>query len=135
MTRFRESDEAYYMSGGCPYFAIAAHRITKWPLAILVDEASEYEFSGDREYQTIAHVFVVSPEGEAFDVKGLRSVQTLKGEFLNLIQMWKPDDAVKLSVQMISMKELRSLMRGPLCRYDVKEIREAEDIVNLMLAP
>jgi hypothetical protein len=130
MTRFRQSDEAYYMSGGCPYFAIAAHRITKWPLAILVDEASEREFFGDREYSTIAHVFVVSPDGDAFDVKGMRSIQAVKGEFRDLIRKWKPNDPIKLSVQMVSLKELRSLMRGPLSRYDAEEVREAEDIIN-----
>jgi hypothetical protein len=130
MPRFRQSDEAYYISGGCPYFAIAAHRITKWPLAILVDEASEYEFFGDREYPTIAHVFVVSPYGDVFDVKGIRSIQTMKDEFHNLIRKWKPDDPIKLSVQMVSLKELKSLMRGPLSRYDAEEVREAEDIIN-----
>lgn len=127
MLRFGQPDEKYYMAGACPFFALAAHRVTGWPLAILADEAANWEsFGAEKEYPLIAHVFVVSPDGLALDVKGLRPIEDVKSDFHDL------EEPV---VEEVTVKELRSLMGDfrPLCRYSVRDIKEAKEAVIRIL--
>lgn len=127
MLRLGRSDEKYYMEGACPFFALAAHRLTGWPIAVLTDEEAEWEsFGSDKEYPLIAHVFVVTPDGMAFDAKGIRSIEDVKNDFHDLQQP---------TVEETSVKGLRSLMGDfrPLCRYSSRDLREAEDAVLRLL--
>jgi hypothetical protein len=78
-----EETISYYMSEACPHFALALHRLKGWPLAMLVDEAN-YEEWGGEEYPTIAHVFVLRPDGLAVDVKGPRTIAAIKDDFFDL---------------------------------------------------
>lgn len=124
MLRFGRGNIEYYMSGACPYFAIAAHKLTGWPLAMLIDEGREYEsFGGRKKFPLIAHVFVETPDGQVFDIKGMRPIQQLKSEFYDLIQP---------VIEEITLKELRALMGNfkPLCRYNAKEVTEAVGIIQ-----
>ena len=124
MLRFGRDDVEYYMRGACPYFALAVQKLTGWPLAILIDDTAEWESFGSEEtYPLIAHVFNVTPEGLAFDVKGVRQIQVIKAEYHDL-----QDPRVKS----ISIKELRKLMGDfkPLCRYNAREVKEAAGIIR-----
>lgn len=126
MLRFGRGDVEYYMSGACPYFALAAQKLTGWPLAMLIDEAAEWEsFGGRKTYPLIAHVFVVTPDNFVFDAKGIRPIQTVKDEFHDLREP---------RIEELSVKELRALMGDfkPLCGYDAKEVAEAAGIIKSM---
>ena len=128
MRRGRE-DVEYYMSGACPIFAIAIHRLTKFPLAMLVDETKPFYPSAFSEpFPTIAHVFVITPDGRALDIRGVHDFEDLKAVY---------HDLAEPKIVEVSLKELRSLMGGhfkPLCRYDVKEIKAAEGIAKELLS-
>jgi len=124
MLRFGRDDVEYYMRGACPYFALAVQKLTGWPIAMLTDEAAQWEsFGGRKNYPLIAHIFSVTPDGMAFDVKGVRPIQALKNEFHDLREP---------RVEEISIRELRSLMGDfkPLCRYNAKEVKEAASIIR-----
>jgi hypothetical protein len=126
MLRFWRSDVEYYMSGACPYFAIAVGKLTNWPLAMLTDEAAEWEsFGTAKTYPLIAHVFLITPDGMAFDAKGVRPIQAVRDEFHDLRDP---------RVEEITLKDLRSLMGDfrPLCRYNAREIKEARDVALRM---
>lgn len=65
----------YYMSEGCPHFAIYLHRTRGWPIRMLTDKADG----------TIAHVYNVHPDtGMVHDAKGVRTEKQLKDEFWDL---------------------------------------------------
>lgn len=120
-------DVEYYMSGACPLFALASHEVTGWPLAMLVDEGREWEsFGAERRYPFIAHVFVLTPDGDVFDAKGVRKLKELKDEF---------HDVLEPRIERLTQKELRALMGDfrPLCRYSTKDVKEAEKLVRKMV--
>lgn len=124
MLRFGRGDIEYYMSGACPYFAIASHKLTGWPLGMLIDEGREYESFGGRErYPLIAHVFVFTPDGQILDARGMRPIQQMKDEF---------HDLVEPVVEEISLRALRSLMGNykPLCRFNASEVAEAKKVIQ-----
>lgn len=90
-----ENIRHYYLSEGCPHFALAMHRRFKHPIRMLVGTDG-----------TIAHVFNSDPKtGEALDVMGRRSEKEIKdyyhdvpnsrivhvGEEKNLKQYMGPD--------------------------------------------
>jgi hypothetical protein len=122
-TRGLSQDEIQlYMSEACPHFAIALHRLTSWPLATLVDEAAHEEWDGE-EYPTIAHVFVVRPDGTAVDVKGPRSVAAIKKDFFDLEEP---------RVTQVSMDELASMMGDgkPLHACGLTELNAAKRLIK-----
>lgn len=129
MLRRGREDVEFYMGGACPWFAIALHRLTKFPLAMLIDETQPFHPSAFSEaFPTIAHVFVVTPEGQALDIRGIHTFEDLKSDYPDLNEP---------KVEDVSLKELRSLMGGhskPLCRYDVKEIQAAEKVAKKILS-
>ena len=111
-----------YMSEACPHFAIALHHLTKWPLAMLVDEAAQEEWNGE-EYPTIAHVFVVRPDGVAVDVKGPRSITAIKADFFDLEEP---------RVEKIGAGELASMMGDgkPLHACGLTELNVAKRLIQ-----
>src|SRR5262245_46292848 len=122
-----QSEIEFFMRGACPLFAIAASRLTGWPIGMLVDHSREWEsFGAEKKYPFIAHVFVWTPDGDVFDVKGIRSLRELKEEF---------HDVQEPHVERLTMKELRGLMGDfrPLCRYSTKDVKEAEKLVRKMV--
>lgn len=129
MSKSGRGDVEFYMGGACPIFAIALHRLTKFPLAMLIDETQPFHPSAFSEASpTIAHVFVVTPDGRALDIRGIHTLEDLKSDYPDL-------DEPK--IENVSLKELRSLMGGhfkPLCRYDAKEIKAAERIAKELLS-
>jgi len=115
------------MRGACPYFAIALHELTGFPLAILIDRDAPWEsFGAEQIYPLIAHIFVLTPEDQALDVKGVRPVEDVVAEF---------HDLESPAVEQISIKALRSLMGNfrPLCRYNAKEIAEAKRLARKLI--
>ncbi len=124
MLRFGREDVEYYMSGACPHFAIAAHKLTGWPLAMLIDEGRLYQsFGARKKYPLIAHVFVFTPDNQILDIKGMRPLQQLKAEF---------HDLVEPVAEELSLRELRLLMGDfkPLCNYSAREVKEAAEIIK-----
>lgn len=128
MLRAGRADVEYYMGGACPIFAIALHRLTKFPLAMLIDETKPFHPSAFSEaFPTIAHVFVVTPDGRALDIRGVHKFEDLKALYHDLDEPKIVD---------VTLKELRSLMgvsMKPLCKYDAKEILEAEKVAKKLL--
>lgn len=119
--------EKRYTSGGCPFFAIALHERTKWPLALLIDQAAEPEsWGGRKKYPPIAHVFVLTPGGWAMDVRGERPVASLKEEWYDLREP---------AVEIVTLKELKALMgeNRPLEACNAGEMREARQLVDEIL--
>jgi len=57
-----------YRYGLCAEFAVALHKLTKWPLGAFYDTVKE---DGD-EYYGLAHAFVTHPSGKIADCYGLR---------------------------------------------------------------
>ena len=128
MLRFGRGDIEYYMTGACPYFAIALHKLTGWPLAMLTDDAQSWESGvGVEEYPFIAHVFVVTPDEKGLDIKGPRPLPAIKAEYHDLIEP---------RIEIVGLSELRALMGDlkPLCRYDAREIKEAMALAEKLLA-
>lgn len=120
--------EEYYTSEACPFLAIALHERTGWPLAILIDEGVEpTSFGGRKKYAPIAHVFVLTPEGLALDIRGPRPVERLKDEWYDLVEP---------RIEKITPRELRSLMgdNKPLFECRFEDLNEAFGLVDEILA-
>jgi hypothetical protein len=118
--------EKYYMTEGCPYYAIALHEATGFRLAMLVDDAVRWAW-GRKKYPTIAHVFVVTPKGGAIDVMGRRSIESIKRDFFDL---------VRPRILPVTANDLKKHYMGsnkPLYAYSEAEMEEARRLVERRL--
>ena len=73
--------EEYYMTGGCPHFALALNELFGYPLRMLVDEGIEED-----GYPVVAHVYAVDPEGNAVDARGHRPEAEVRAGFWDLAE-------------------------------------------------
>lgn len=118
-----EDQIEYYMSEACAYFALALNKLTGYQINILIDEAHTEEWGGI-EFPTIAHVFVGTPHGTAIDVKGERSIGSIKEDFYDL------DEPRVIEV---SPGELKREYMGdelPLFAYRKDEVDKAEELIK-----
>lgn len=119
--------EKYYTSEACPYLAIALHERTGWPLAMLWDAGEEPQsYGGRKTYPTIAHVFVLTPEGSALDIRGERPIERLKEEWYDLVEP---------RIEEITLSDLKGLMgdNRPLFACSRQEMTEARKVVDELL--
>ena len=66
-----EKDIDRFTTGDCHILAWAINRMTGWPI---------YTFLENGKYPDL-HAFIVTPDGQALDVKGYRSLKSLKKEW------------------------------------------------------
>lgn len=126
MLRFGQPDETYYMTGGCPYFALAANRILGYDIALLVDRDGTYKSAFGPSYPMVAHVFVTVDGRTGFDILGSRPIEEIMDGFPNVRSA---------EILVVSRTKLRSLMgRGkPLAGYREDHIVEAQEAVARVL--
>lgn len=101
MSAQEQLDLSYFLEEGCPVLALALHRLTNLPLAVLYDDGTLDDW-GQGPEPTPVHAFVFDPEtGDAIDVKGRRTIERLKEDFSDLIEP---------RVEEVGREELESLM-------------------------
>ena len=73
---FTDNEEiiSYFWEGQCPALAWELHKLTDWTIGMLSSSPV-----GSPDYS--AHVFVFDSDGLAIDIKGRRSLETLKDEW------------------------------------------------------
>lgn len=65
-------DNARYMMGGCHLLAAAMHRLTGWDIGVIACET--------RDGPGVMHAFCIDPDGKAWDIRGMQSVEDLVDE-------------------------------------------------------
>lgn len=71
----------YYVSEGCPYFAIALQEIFGYELKTVVDRTKTENY-GDKDYPLYAHIYAYDPETDtAIDVKGTQTERNIRRRF------------------------------------------------------
>lgn len=66
--------QAYFTEGQCHALAYEVHKLTGWTIAMLSDLPV-----GSPDY--MGHIFNIDSDGMAIDIKGRRSLETLKEEW------------------------------------------------------
>jgi len=80
MSGFRPSeatpdDVELYTSGECHVLAVAIHRRTGWPMHVVLDQDERWwedPEDDDNWIPAVAHVYCVDPDGNAWDIEGVR---------------------------------------------------------------
>ena len=120
--KISHGEEQYYMSEGCPHLALAFNEVFEYPIMMLIDEATEEEYGG-KYYPLSAHVFVETPERRHLDIKGERSIESIKKDFYDLEEP---------KIIEISREELKSDWMGdfkPFFSYDSSEEKLAKNLI------
>lgn len=116
-------NDEYYMSEGCAYFALALREIYGFDIAILVDRGQTDDFGG-KEFPAVYHVFCVTPDYKAVDVRGEMPVNQVQGRWSH--------ELINPSIEYVSDSQLISDWMGsgkPLFGYSKREIAEAKEYI------
>lgn len=70
-----EETIAYFTEGQCHALAYELHKLTEWTIALLSDEPV-----GSPDY--MGHVFIIDSDGMAIDIKGKRTLEEIKDEWI-----------------------------------------------------
>ncbi|MCV9963638.1 hypothetical protein OIU34_17195 [Pararhizobium sp. BT-229] len=79
----REDDIEFYTTGSCHWLAVAIQRMNGWPMLAVMDYAETYWHDPndeDASIPSVVHVYAISPDGEAWDVFGRRSLESIREE-------------------------------------------------------
>ncbi|HRJ02345.1 MAG TPA: hypothetical protein PKV67_16480 [Hyphomonas sp.] len=83
ISKANDHDIDQYTTGECHVFAVALHRRFGWPMLAVLDYGEPYwENSEDPEdfIPAVCHVFAIDPDGQAWDVMGIRKREDVREE-------------------------------------------------------
>lgn len=83
VSRATEDDLEQYTAGECHVFAVALHRHFGWPMLAVLDYGEPYwenPEDPDDFIPAACHVFAVDPDGQAWDVMGIRKSEDVREE-------------------------------------------------------
>jgi hypothetical protein len=78
-----DDDIEQYTSGECHVFAVALHRMLGWQMCAVLDYGEPYwedPVDPDNFIPAVCHIFVVDPDGHAWDVMGIRKREDIRDE-------------------------------------------------------
>lgn len=94
------NDIATYCHGECHVFAVALHRLTGWPIHVVVDNDEHHwdsEEDDDDFLPVVVHVLCEDPDGNLWDVRGSRPRDSLYEEMMGWTAIMDYDSSTGLS--------------------------------------
>ncbi len=128
-----------YTSGNCHVFAVALHRMTGWPIHLVLDDGDPYWVDPEDDSSWIAstvHAFCVDGQDQFWDIKGVRPRNDIFKEMTmwheiseyNSRLLWNEDD-LREFVGCWGDEGQEEIDR-PLETYDDEDVAAAQQVIE-----
>lgn len=135
-------EAATYTQGACHVFAVALHRMTGWPIHLVLDQDERFwEDPGDCDnwIPCVVHAYCLDPSGEAWDVLGRRPLEEAGPELEDWVRIGAVDTDTIESEEALRhyagcwAEDGEEPIERPLAAYDEKDILVAQEVAARVL--
>lgn len=135
-----EDEIAEFSEGSCHVFALAVHRMTGWPMHVVLDHGEPYWVDPedcDNWIPSVIHVFCVDESDRFWDIQGCRPRDEVYREMTDWMNIIEYDsdlihDEAALSIYVGCWGE-DELIDRPLMDYTEAEVTEAASAARRVL--
>lgn len=137
VSKANDHDIEQYTTGECHVFAVALHRLFGWPMMAVLDYGEPYWENPEDPYDfipAVCHVFAIDPDGQAWDVMGIRKPEDIREEMESwcsisayVAEHMSTEDELAPYVGMWGKDSEGNLIDRPLHAFTEKDVEEATE--------
>lgn len=126
-----------YTSGSCHILAVAIHRVSGWPIHLVLDQTERWwedPADPDNWIPSVAHAYCIDPSGNAWDIEGVRPLAHVPEEVRTRYGVMEYDSDEIFSEEALVMyvgcwgDEGEEQIDRPLWEYSNDEVAEAWEV-------